>query len=138
MTTPLSVYLPFNRDSLGEAFVPAKSGGKPDVARGRWLLVQDQRLIVLANGDDVRLPTGEAPAGFGEALDAPFWLGTLEGDPCWVAAVPRDHPLLRMENAIIVPHLGSATRQTRQAMARLTVDNLNAGLAGLALPSRIA
>ena len=27
-------------------FVPAKNGGKPDVSRGRWLLVQDQRLIV--------------------------------------------------------------------------------------------
>jgi len=93
VTTPLSVYLPFNRDCLGEAFVPAKSGGKPDVARGRWLLVQDQRLIVVANDDAVRLPTGDAPAGFGPALDAPFWLGTLEGDPCWVAAVPRDHPL---------------------------------------------
>ena len=93
MTTPLSVYLPFNRDCLGEAFVPAKSGGKPDIARGRWLLVQDQRLVVHADGNGLRLPTGEAPAGFGAALDAPFWLGTLEGDPCWVAAVPRDHPL---------------------------------------------
>ena len=52
--------------------------------------------------------------------------------------LPRDHPLLRMDNAIIAPHLGSATRQTRSAMAQLTVDNLKAGLAGLALPSRIA
>ena len=93
MPTPLSVYLPFNRDCLGETFVPAKSGTKPDAARGRWLLVQDQRLVVTADGDGPRLPSGKAPAGFGSALDAPFWLGTLEGDPCWVAAVPRDHPL---------------------------------------------
>jgi NAD+ diphosphatase len=93
VATPLSVHLPFNRACLGEAFVPAKRGGKPDITRGRWLLVQDQRLIVHADSDGIRLPTGEAPAGFGAALDAPFWLGTLEGDPCWVAAVPRDHPL---------------------------------------------
>jgi glyoxylate reductase len=52
--------------------------------------------------------------------------------------LPRDHPLLGMDNAIIVPHLGSATRQTRRAMAQLTVDNLHAGLAGLPLPSQIA
>jgi glyoxylate reductase len=52
--------------------------------------------------------------------------------------LPRDHPLLKLENAIIAPHLGSATRQTRRAMAQLSVDNLSAGLAGLPLPSRIA
>jgi glyoxylate reductase len=52
--------------------------------------------------------------------------------------LPRDHPLLRMDNVIVAPHLGSATRQTRRAMAQLAVDNLKAGLAGLPLPSRVA
>ena len=52
--------------------------------------------------------------------------------------LPRDHPLLNMHNAIIAPHLGSATVQTRQAMAQLTVDNLMAGLSGQELIRRIA
>jgi glyoxylate reductase len=72
-----------------------------------------------------------------EALEQ-RWIAGAALDVTEPEPLPRDHPLLSLENAIIVPHLGSATRQTRQAMARLTVDNLNAGLAGLPLPSRIA
>jgi len=72
-----------------------------------------------------------------EALQQ-HWIAGAALDVTEPEPLPRDHPLLRMDNAIIVPHLGSATRQTRRAMVRLTVDNLNAGLAGLPLPSRIA
>ena len=72
-----------------------------------------------------------------EALEQ-HWIAGAALDVTEPEPLPRDHPLLRMDNAIIAPHLGSATRQTRQAMARLTVDNLQAGLAGLPLPSRIA
>jgi glyoxylate reductase len=48
--------------------------------------------------------------------------------------LPRDHPLLRLDNVIITPHLGSATEQTRQRMAEMSVENLLAGLAGRPLP----
>jgi len=42
---------------------------------------------------------------------------------------PRpDDPILRAPNAIIVPHIGSATVETRHAMARRAVDNLVQGL----------
>jgi glyoxylate reductase len=44
--------------------------------------------------------------------------------------LPRDHPLLKLENVIIAPHLGSATEQTRQKMAEVSVENLLRGLAG--------
>jgi glyoxylate reductase len=50
--------------------------------------------------------------------------------------LPRDHPLLRLDNVIITPHLGSATQQTRQRMAEVSVENLLAGLSGHALPFR--
>jgi glyoxylate reductase len=43
--------------------------------------------------------------------------------------LPRDHPLLRLDNVIIAPHLGSATEQTRQKMAEISVENLLLGLA---------
>jgi glyoxylate reductase len=52
--------------------------------------------------------------------------------------LPRDHPLLRLDNVIITPHLGSATEQTRQRMAEVSVDNLLAGLTGRPLPFRVA
>ncbi|MCS6851734.1 MAG: D-glycerate dehydrogenase [Gemmataceae bacterium] len=52
--------------------------------------------------------------------------------------LPRDHPLLRLENFTVTPHLGSATEQTRQRMAELSVANLMAGLRGEPLPCRVA
>jgi len=52
--------------------------------------------------------------------------------------LPRDHPLLRLDNVLITPHLGSATEQTRQRMAEVSVENLLAGLAGRPLPFRVA
>jgi len=44
---------------------------------------------------------------------------------------PVVHPdLLQCENAVLIPHLGSATVQTRLDMANLAADNLLAALAG--------
>lgn len=44
--------------------------------------------------------------------------------------LPRDHPLLNLDNVTIAPHLGSATEQTRRQMAEISVENLLLGLAG--------
>jgi glyoxylate reductase len=44
--------------------------------------------------------------------------------------LPRDHPLLKLDNVTIAPHLGSATDQTRGKMAEVSVENLLLGLAG--------
>jgi glyoxylate reductase len=44
--------------------------------------------------------------------------------------LPRDHPLLKLENVIITPHLGSATEETRRRMAEVSIENLLLGLAG--------
>ncbi|MFO0801874.1 MAG: D-glycerate dehydrogenase [Gemmataceae bacterium] len=51
--------------------------------------------------------------------------------------LPRDHPVLKLPNVIITPHLGSATVQTRRRMAEMSVENLLAGLAGKPLPFRV-
>jgi glyoxylate reductase len=40
------------------------------------------------------------------------------------------HVLLDAPNLLVVPHIGSATHATREAMADMAVDNLLAGLAG--------
>jgi glyoxylate reductase len=47
--------------------------------------------------------------------------------------LPRDHPLLKLDNLTIVPHLGSATVQTRQQMADISIENLLRGLRGESL-----
>lgn len=51
--------------------------------------------------------------------------------------LPRGHPLLGLDNVIITPHLGSATEQTRQRMAEVSIENLLAGLAGRSLAFRV-
>ena len=48
--------------------------------------------------------------------------------------LPVDSPLLQLDNCLIVPHLGSASRQTRDKMALLAAENLIAGLRGERLP----
>jgi glyoxylate reductase len=66
------------------------------------------------------------------------WIAGAAVDVTEPEPLPRDHPLLSLENLVIAPHLGSATRQTRDNMARRAVDNLLAGLEGALLPNRIA
>jgi len=48
--------------------------------------------------------------------------------------LPADSPLRELENAVLVPHIGSATRRTRARMAGLAVANAVAGLEGRELP----
>ena len=52
--------------------------------------------------------------------------------------LPRDHPMLLLENVTIAPHLGSATEQTRQQMAEISVENLLLGLCGDPLRVRVS
>jgi glyoxylate reductase len=60
----------------------------------------------------------------GEHLIAGAALDVYEHEP----QVHAD--LLRLENVLLVPHLGSATRETRTAMADLAVANVLAVLSG--------
>ncbi|MEP7287311.1 MAG: D-glycerate dehydrogenase [Chloroflexota bacterium] len=48
--------------------------------------------------------------------------------------LPPDHALYSLPNCLIVPHLGSATMQTRLAMTQIAMANLEAGLRGDPLP----
>jgi glyoxylate reductase len=49
--------------------------------------------------------------------------------------LPRDHELYKLPNCVIVPHIASATVETRNAMARLCAGNLLAGVKGEPLPN---
>ncbi len=78
-----------------------------NIARGK--VVDEQALIAALQNGQIRA------AG----------LDVFEQEP-----VSPDSPLLKMDNVVATPHMGSATHETREAMARCAVDNLLAALAG--------
>lgn len=57
-------------------------------------------------------------------------LDVVEGEP----NVPKDHPLVREPRCVILPHVGSATFETRKAMAVLCARNVLAGVRGETMP----
>ncbi len=79
----------------------------------------------------------------GPVVDQPALYQVLKSHQIFAAALdvtvpeplPTDNPLLTLENCIIVPHIASASRQTRQNMSRMAAENLIAGLKGERLPN---
>ncbi|KAJ3645201.1 hypothetical protein Zmor_022880 [Zophobas morio] len=51
--------------------------------------------------------------------------------------LPLDHPLFKLKNCVIMPHIASAAVQTRAGMAMLSVENIVAGLKGEKMPSEL-
>ena len=49
--------------------------------------------------------------------------------------IPLNSPLLKLDNVIITPHIGSASYRTRTKMAQMAVNNLIAGLEAKRLPN---
>ena len=83
--------------------------------------------------------------GRGGTVDHEALLETMRSQRIHAAALdvtdpeplPRDHALNSLDNVIIMPHLGSASEQTRDAMAKMAAAHLMAGLEGRELPHRI-
>ncbi|WP_438447645.1 2-hydroxyacid dehydrogenase [Gorillibacterium sp. sgz5001074] len=75
-----------------------------------------------------------------EALIRALQTGLIRGaglDVFEQEPIQPDHPFLTMDQVMMLPHMGSATRETRYKMARLAADNLIAGLTGGHPPSLI-
>ena len=68
-----------------------------------------------------------------DALHQALTKGTIAGagldvfDP---EPVPTDHPILGLDNVVVLPHIGSASNRSRRAMHLLAARNLVAGLNG--------
>lgn len=50
-------------------------------------------------------------------------------------SVPAE--MIRLDNVTLLPHIGSATLETRTAMGMLAVDNLEAFFGGAPLPAQV-
>ena len=75
---------------------------------GRGALVDEEALIE-------ELSSGRLRAG----------LDVFQTEP-----LPADHPLLSLDNAVLLPHVGSATLTTRMAMVTRALKKLRSGMTG--------
>jgi glyoxylate reductase len=74
----------------------------------------------------------------GEVIDQDALYRALENKTIWAAGLDvttpepltPDHPLYKLENTFILPHIGSATIEARTAMSVLAAQNIVAGLKG--------
>lgn len=51
--------------------------------------------------------------------------------------LPPDHPLFKLKNCVVLPHIGSATIEARTAMARLAAENLLSALENKCMPAEL-
>ncbi|GAB0093399.1 glyoxylate reductase/hydroxypyruvate reductase [Sergentomyia squamirostris] len=81
----------------------------------------------------------------GEIVDQEALLEALQKNQIFSAGLdvmtpeplPADHPLLKLPNCFIIPHMGSATVQTRSDMASVAALNVLQGLAGVPMFSPV-
>lgn len=73
----------------------------------------------------------------GELIDEPALAKALKENKIYGAAIdvlskepPKDSPLIGLENCIITPHIAWASRESRQRLLQITLENLRAYVAG--------
>jgi glyoxylate reductase len=101
----------------------------------RGLIGRDQ--LARMKPSAVLVNTARGPLVDTAALEEALRDGTIAGaglDVTDPEPLPADHPLLSAPNLVVVPHIGSASHRTREAMADMAVDNLLAALRGDRMP----
>jgi lactate dehydrogenase-like 2-hydroxyacid dehydrogenase len=96
-------------------------------------LRQMKRTAILVN-------TSRGPVVDGEALADALSAGVIAGAALDVTdpePIPLSHPLVGLDNCLIVPHIASASRATRGKMAEMAAKNLLAGVRGERLPTPV-
>ena len=58
------------------------------------------------------------------------WISGAALDVYEKEPLPENSPLLKLDNLVLTPHIGSATKETRNRMAELAAENLKAVLSG--------
>jgi glyoxylate reductase len=101
-------------------------------------LIDARRLALLRDGS-VLVNTARGELVDEDALVAELVSGRIRAGLDVFAHEPHvPEPLLTLPNVVLTPHLGSATRQTREAMTRLVVDNVLALARGEQLLTPVA
>lgn len=98
-----------------------------------------ERELVLMKESAYLVNVARGPLVDTDALVAALQRGDIAGAALDVTdpePLPGDHPLLDLDNCLVVPHIGSASLATRHAMAELAIDNLIAFLDGHPMPAR--
>src|ERR1019366_7519271 len=102
-------------------------------------MINDARLAQMKKGAFL-INTARGDVVVDDALVAALRSGQLAGAGLDVyRGEPHVDPrYLEMENVVLLPHLGSATQETREAMGFRAVENLAAFLDGRPVPDRVA
>lgn len=90
--------------------------------------------------DAVLINVARGPVVDPDALHSALTEGWIAGaalDVTEPEPLPRDHPLLGLDNLVLTPHLGSATLRSRLRMGEMARDNLVAGLENKPLPNQV-
>src|SRR5438067_12805564 len=86
-----------------------------------------ERELRLMKDSAILVNTARGPVVDTSALERALREGWIAGaglDVTDPEPLPHDHPLLSAPNLVVLPHVGSATLGTREAMGRLAVENL--------------
>jgi len=124
--TPLDKVL--GRSDFVSLHVPLSDGTRGLMDENRLRMMKKSAILINTS----RGPVVDQRALF-KALDS-GWIAAAGLDVTDPEPLPPDDPLYTLENCLILPHIGSATRNTRKSMAELACNNLLAGLDGRPLP----
>jgi phosphoglycerate dehydrogenase-like enzyme len=127
-----AVYLPFEQLLRQSDFVSLHT---PLMPATRGLI--GERALRLMKPTAILVNTSRGPVVEPSALLRALtegWIAAAALDVTDPEPLPPDHPLYRLPNCLILPHIGSATWNTRRRMAERACENLLAGLEGRKLP----
>jgi len=65
------------------------------------------------------------------------WIAGAALDVFWQEPLPKNNPLLELDNIVVAPHIGSATIETRSKMAEIVAENLIAFYEGKVPPNLV-
>jgi len=97
----------------------------------------DERALQLMKPTAILVNTSRGPVVDQAALVKALqkgWIARAALDVTDPEPISADHPLVRLSNCIVVPHIASATVTSRDKMVTMAAENLLAGLAGERIP----
>ena len=108
----ISLHVPYNKDThhlMNSKIFKKMKNTSFLINTSRGKIVNEKQLIVALKTKQIQ----------GAGIDV------YEEEP-----IKKNSPLLKLENVVLAPHVGSSTKETRQKMSDITAKNLILGLQG--------